>query len=94
MNRRKFLKRLGVGVVVVAVAPTALQLVEPASVAAPGYATYVMGQNAVISEYCNYVNFSDFAITGAIDEQVKETANELAYRFRVATDIVQRRRDA
>jgi len=79
MNRRTFLKWLGVGTAIAAVAPSTLLPEAPACVAEPaaGYATYVMGQNAMIGEYCNYVNFSDFAISAAIDEVVSNAAEEL-----------------
>jgi hypothetical protein len=78
MNRRKFLKWLGVGVAGAAVAPSAFFSEGPTCVAAPkAYSTYVMGRNAMIAGYVDYVNFSDFAISAAIDEHVSNAAKEL-----------------
>ncbi len=78
MNRRKFLQWLGVGAAAVAVAPSVLLSEGPVCVApATGYATYVMGTNAMIGEYCNYANFSSFAIASAMDDVVANAAKEL-----------------
>jgi TAT (twin-arginine translocation) pathway signal sequence len=75
MNRRKFLKWLGVGVAGAAVAPSALSLLEPACVAEP--ATFALMSDAIVGEYFNYVNFSSFALATAIDESVQNAAAEL-----------------
>jgi TAT (twin-arginine translocation) pathway-exported protein len=82
MNRRKFLKWLGVGTAAVVVAPSALKLLEPASVApAPtiGYTTYIMGKDAVISDWYEYANFSQFAIAADFDAAVQACAEELGH---------------
>jgi hypothetical protein len=87
MNRRSFLKWLGVGTAVAAVAPTLLSMDVPAAVATPAaYSTYVMGKEATIGSYADYVSFSNFAISAAIDEAVSNAAEELShhamsYRF-------------
>lgn len=87
MNRRKFLSLLGIGTAVVAVAPTALSMMESADVATPAaYSTYIVGKDAVISTYMEYANFSDFAISAAIDDVVKKSAEELAYNFGLRVD--------
>lgn len=75
MDRRKFLKRLGLGaatvVAGVAVAPKALEfLVTPAPSA------------SVIGTYAEYSNFSQFAIAKAWDEMIDDCAKELAFRAR------------
>jgi hypothetical protein len=78
MNRRNFFKMAGAGLAVAVVAPATLFAEGPACVAAPkAYSTYVMGQNAFISQYADYANFSDFAISAAIDESVSDAAKEL-----------------
>jgi hypothetical protein len=84
VNRRKFLQWLGVGAVGAAVAPSILLSEGPACVApvaAPAaYTTYIMGQDAVISGYADYANFSSFALASAIDDSVAEAAAELSHR--------------
>jgi hypothetical protein len=82
LNRRKFFKWLGVGTAAAVVAPTVLKALEPLCVAPKTltYTTYVMGKDAIISEYANYVNFSDFALASAMDEVVSDTAKELSYQ--------------
>lgn len=78
MNRRKFLNWLGVGTAIVAVAPSTLLAEAPAYVAPPvAYSTYVMGKDAVISTYADYMNFSDFAISSSVDDIVAQAAEEL-----------------
>jgi TAT (twin-arginine translocation) pathway signal sequence len=92
MNRRSFLRWLGAGIAVGAVAPAAItSVLESESVAKTGYATYVMGQDAVIGCYADYTNFSQFALSESIDQAIQDTANELSYRFAYATDVIQRR---
>jgi hypothetical protein len=51
---------------------------EPVATPA-AYSTYVMGQDAFIAGYVDYANFSDFAISAAIDECVSKAAEELAH---------------
>jgi hypothetical protein len=82
LNRRKFFKWLGVGTAAAVVAPTMLKALEPLCVAPKTltYTTYVMGKDAIISEYANYVNFSDFALASAMDEAVENAAAELGHR--------------
>lgn len=84
MNRRKFFQFLGIGVAVAAAAPYADTVMGPACVAPPAvpaaYSTYVMGKEAAISSYFEYANFSDFAISAAIDDAVDNVATELSYR--------------
>jgi hypothetical protein len=79
MNRRKFLRWLGVGIAGAAVAPSVLAAMEPSCVAAPvvGYRTYLISECAIINSYANYVNFSDFALAASIDEVVANAAKEL-----------------
>lgn len=72
MNRRSFLKFLGVGAAAVAVAPALIhEAVVPAAtqVEAPIVAT--------IAGYYDYANFSSFAIAASIDECVANAAAEL-----------------
>jgi hypothetical protein len=88
VNRRKFFKWLGVGAAIAVAAPYADTVMGPACVAPPAvsvaapaaYATYVMGQDAIINSYRDYVNFSDLAITSAIDESVERVNAEFKYR--------------
>lgn len=73
MDRRSFLKRLGIGAttlaVGVAVTPKAIEfLVTPAPSA------------SVIGTYAEYVNFSQFAIAEALDDMIDDCAKELAFR--------------
>ncbi len=65
-----------------AVAPAALLSEGPASVAPTSYATYVMGQDAIINGYADYANFSSFAIEASLDEPVQRAVKEIAYRVR------------
>ena len=76
MDRRKFLRFLGIGTAAVAVAPTALFTEGPACVAAPIAAP----ECAVISGYADYASFSSLAIATALDEQMRDACKELAYR--------------
>lgn len=76
MNRRGFLKAFGIGAATV-VAATSLEggisfISEPELIQAPVL-------DAVIGEYANYANFSEFAIAQAIDEQVLHVAEKLAH---------------
>jgi hypothetical protein len=64
MNRRKFLKWVGIGTAVATVAP-AIEFTEPAV--------------ETLTEWNNYTNFSSFAISQAIDETVTRSAIELEY---------------
>lgn len=84
MNRRKFFRFLGIGAAVAVVAPYADTVMGPACVAPPAvpaaYSTYVMGKEAIIGSYYNYANFSDFAISAALDDTIQDVATELSYR--------------
>lgn len=72
MNRRGFLKFLGVGAAVAAVAPIALEAVANANPAAPVTAT--------IGSYTDYASFSTLAREEAIDKMVQEAAEQLGRR--------------
>lgn len=70
MNRRSFLKWMGVGVAGVVVAPSVLLSEGPACVAPDaGFAT--------IAAYEDYANFSSFSLAAAIDTHVLQAAKEL-----------------
>lgn len=73
MNRRNFLKFLGVGVAVAAAAPSVVAALEPVCQTQAPIA-------AVIAEYSDYVNFSDLAIARAIDAHVSEAAAQLGHQ--------------
>lgn len=71
MNRRLFLRLLGLGSAVAASAPATLFAGNPERAAdailhGPG-----------ITEYADYVNFSSFAITSTMDKDLLSAANEL-----------------
>jgi hypothetical protein len=93
MNRRRFLRFLGAGVAVGVVAPAAvIPVLESAPVAKTGYATYVMGQDAIISQYADYTDYASFSESARVAvfaEETQKFASELAYRFIYATDVVQ-----
>jgi hypothetical protein len=74
MNRRKLLSWLGLGAATVAVAPSVLS-----SVVDPVLGTDVREMSTVglIDEWNTYVNFSSFAIAGAIDEYILNAAEQL-----------------
>lgn len=78
MDRRKFLKFLGVGAAAVVAAPALLTEAVAAPVATSTcYQTYIMGKSAIIGGYADYAKFSDFALASSIDEVVSNTAAEL-----------------
>lgn len=75
MNRRGFLKAFGIGAATV-VAATSLEggisfISEPELIQAPVLDAYIV-------QYADYTNFSEFAISEAIDEYVLNAATELA----------------
>lgn len=72
MNRRGFLKMLGIGAAVAAVSPTLA-------------ITKTTGVRAAVGEYADYASFSSFSIAQAIDPVVALTAAELGCR--AAEDI-------
>lgn len=87
MNRRAFLRWMGVGTVAVVAAPAALKAMGPA----PVTKSYNFVQQAAltpppelvchpvyIAEYNEYANFSSFALESAIDESVENAAKQLA----------------
>lgn len=63
MNRRGFLKMLGIGAATAAVLPT--------------IALKSVSQPVVFGDYANYANFSSFAIAESIDPIVAAAALEL-----------------
>lgn len=73
MNRRGFLKWVGVGAAAVVVAPKALL---KAGEVIPSEAAPVVER--VWLQYGDYVNFSSFVISSAIDESVSNTAKQLS----------------
>lgn len=83
MNRRRFLQLGAVGLgaaAAIAALPKIAASLPPVlnpEVPTTAYSTYVMGKNAMISEYCDYVNFSDFVLASKIDEHVAQAAEEL-----------------
>lgn len=82
MNRRSFLRGLGI---LAAVAPVAKLLpsvaVPPSSLVTTSYYTYLMGKDAVIGQYADYVNFSDVALSTPIDPALAHVTKELSYRL-------------
>lgn len=73
MNRRKFLKWIGLGAIAATIAPQFLERIDPVlNIPVP--------VNAVIGEYNNYANFSSFAVKESIDEVVENSAIELGYQ--------------
>ena len=73
MNRRRFLTLLGLAPVVAKFAPL-LPEVTPAPIA---YSTYVMGREAMLAQYCDYANFSDFAVVAYLEPEVLTIAERL-----------------
>jgi hypothetical protein len=70
MNRRGFLKTLGIGVASAAVlsaVPISSALFPAEEFVAP----------AVLGSYAEYVSFSDFALAKAIDKNVADAAHQL-----------------
>ena len=85
MDRRKFLKYLGVGTATAAVVVVAPELVEHAIGMGPVDEPYMFAYGhgtevAHISEYADYSDFSELAIHESMDDIVAEAAKELAYR--------------
>ena len=75
MNRRGFLKMLGIGAATAAVSPTlAFKLAKTTGV------RRAVGTQAVISEYVDYASFSSMSIAAAIDPVVASAAAELGRR--------------
>jgi hypothetical protein len=72
LNRRKFFKWLGAGTAAAVVAPSVVKAMESLCVAPKplAYSTYIMGKDAVMGGYIEYVNFSSFAISLTTDEVV------------------------
>jgi hypothetical protein len=90
MNRRSFLKWLGVGSAVGAAAPSVLSSMGPACVA--DYDDRSIGMagtdwdleehpaqyaDTTFGQYADYSNFSEFAVRSSIDDMVSETAAKL-----------------
>lgn len=88
VNRRSFFKKLGIGMAVAAVAPSAFALMEPTCVAPKAYATYIMGKDAVMTSYVDYVNFSEMALSKALDESFSNAAEEMAYRSEMSINSI------
>lgn len=77
MNRRKFLKWLGVGSAAVVAAPSVLASLGTDCVAVDPLLGAVVPAGAFISEYASYTNFSSFALSAPIDSVVANAAKEL-----------------
>ncbi len=83
MNRRSFLRFLGVGVAAAVVAPMAVKAVVPFEFDKIIESTQCQEPiTASIGEYADYASFSDFQIASAIDASVNEAAAQLGYRAR------------
>jgi hypothetical protein len=83
MNRRGFLRNLGIGTAVVAAS---------GSIGMAGF-DWFMEENpnfspfsAEVLEYVDYTNFSQYAISASIDEMVTNTAQELSRSFGLEID--------
>jgi TAT (twin-arginine translocation) pathway-exported protein len=71
MNRRKFLKWVGVGAAATTVAYSlSFGRIDP-------ILNEFIPEDAIIGEYNNYVNFSSFSVSEAIDPVVMAAATEL-----------------
>lgn len=89
MDRRKFLKRLGLGAAAVAVAPKAIEavcscassfkpLVGTAEEWCSVHGTPIVECMPVLKDYADYTNFSEFASCEEIDAIVTKAAEELS----------------
>ena len=86
MNRRGFLGALIGGVATAAAVQTfpfrvfsfPAEIVKPAA-----YSTYVMGKNAVISQYFDFASFPEILTETAIDPIVYTAGKEFVYRRNV-----------
>jgi hypothetical protein len=69
LNRRKFFKWLGAGTAAAVVAPSVVKAMESLCVAPKplAYSTYIMGKDAFIGKYIDYINFSCSAISLTTD---------------------------
>jgi len=76
MNRRSFLKYLGVGAAVGVVAPATL-IPKGTEVAWQPETIPMAHMPHFIPQYVDYVNFSEFSLSSAIDASVTEAAAEL-----------------
>lgn len=87
MNRRGFLKFLGIGAATAAAAPA---LLETAMVSeTPAVLPAALAPEAsIMGTYGEYTNFSAFAIAAAIDEVVGSSAKELSYRVGKSIDTM------
>jgi hypothetical protein len=81
MNRRSFLKRLGVGSAAVAAVAVVPELATSLFEGAPPAV-------ATIGEYCNYANFSQLAIATSVDEAVTNASLELGHRSVLAMNTL------
>jgi len=75
MDRRGFLKRLGIGAAAAVAVSACPELVT--DLLAPTASAPVV---ATIGEWNNYYNFSSFSVAQAIDKFVADAAVELSYR--------------
>lgn len=91
MDRRGFLKKLGIGA---AVAATACAVPEFATSAIESLlpSASVTAASATLGTYGEYCNFSSFAVAQAIviDEMVGDCAAELGYRAGLSVRALQR----
>ena len=88
MDRRGFLKKLGIGA---AVAATACAVPEFATSAIESLlpSASVTAASATFGTYAEYCNFSNFAVAQAIDEMVDDCAAELGYRAGLSVRALQ-----
>lgn len=88
MDRRGFLKKLGIGA---AVAATACAVPEFATSAIESLlpSASVTAASATLGTYAEYCNFSSFAVAQAIDEMVGDCAAELGYRAGLSVRALQ-----
>ena len=96
MDRRRFLRWLGVGMAVGAAAPSVIAKVGPACVADHDDGSIGMAgtdwdleehpchyTTSPISQYADYAAFSSLSLSSALDATVSEPAAELSHRLGV-----------
>jgi hypothetical protein len=83
MNRRKFLSWMGIGAAVAVAAPSTLFSNAPdtfATLKEKHLLCDLADYGTTYGDFCNYSNFSAFAITSSIDDCVANAAAEMSYR--------------